>query len=88
LATRTETLSPQPSNHELPDLLPLVAAGWARKGIRQKQHLSEPRPGAESVMEKRAHADRCVTLPEVLEGGEVDLMIEVGPRSAPLSISC
>ncbi|KAH9931550.1 UV-endonuclease UvdE-domain-containing protein [Fomitopsis serialis] len=65
-----------PSKHELPDLLPLVAAGWARKGIRQKQHLSEPRPGAESVMEKRAHADRCVTLPEVLEGGEVDLMIE------------
>jgi len=27
-------------------------------------------------MEKRAHADRCQALPDVLEGGDVDLMIE------------
>ncbi|TFY51902.1 hypothetical protein EVJ58_g10319, partial [Rhodofomes roseus] len=52
-----------------------IYAGRA-KGIRQKQHLSEPRPGAETVMEKRAHADRCVTLPEELVGADVDLMIE------------
>ncbi|KAI0729555.1 UV-endonuclease UvdE-domain-containing protein [Fomitopsis betulina] len=65
-----------PSKHELADLLPRVAACWVRKGIRQKQHLSEPRPGAESVMEKRAHADRCVELPSVLVGADIDLMIE------------
>jgi UV DNA damage endonuclease len=41
-----------------------------------KQHLSEPRPGAESVMERRAHADRCQYLPEALPD-DVDLMIEV-----------
>jgi UV DNA damage endonuclease len=42
-----------------------------------KQHLSEPRPGAESVMEKRAHADRCQNLPKDLPD-DVDLMLEVG----------
>ena len=41
-----------------------------------KQHLSEPRPGAETVMEKRAHADRCKALPPDLPD-DVDLMIEV-----------
>lgn len=40
-----------------------------------KQHLSEPRPGAESVMERRAHADRCKALPKDLPD-DVDLMIE------------
>ncbi|PCH36847.1 UV-endonuclease UvdE, partial [Wolfiporia cocos MD-104 SS10] len=65
-----------PSVHPVAELLPRVAATWARKGIRQKQHLSEPRPGAETVMEKRAHADRCVALPPELTGGDVDLMIE------------
>ncbi|EED77450.1 predicted protein, partial [Postia placenta Mad-698-R] len=65
-----------PSVLPFPELLPRIAATWTRKGIRQKQHLSEPRPGAESVMEKRAHADRCQELPEVLVGDDVDLMIE------------
>ncbi|EED83994.1 predicted protein, partial [Postia placenta Mad-698-R] len=68
-----------PSVLPFPELLPRIAATWTRKGIRQKQHLSEPRPGAESVMEKRAHADRCQELPEVLVGDDVDLMIEVCP---------
>lgn len=45
-------------------------------GIKPKQHLSEPRPGAVSVMEKRAHADRCQSLPEALPD-DMDLMIEV-----------
>ena len=36
---------------------------WKRRGIRPKQHLSEPRPGAVTLMERRAHADRCETLP-------------------------
>jgi len=48
---------------------------WERKGIRVKQHLSEPRPGAVTTMEKRAHADRCQSLPEGLPDN-VDLMIE------------
>ncbi|KAG6911151.1 hypothetical protein DXG01_003891 [Tephrocybe rancida] len=39
---------------------------FARRGIRPKQHLSEPRPGALTLMEKRAHADRCETLPNDL----------------------
>ena len=36
---------------------------WHRRGIRPKQHLSEQRPGAVTVMERRAHADRCENLP-------------------------
>ena len=74
----------QPSIHPLSTLIPLINATWLRKGIKPKQHLSSPRPGCEngSVMEKRAHSDRCYTLPDelVLPGGdevEVDLMIEV-----------
>ncbi|TFK67401.1 UV-endonuclease UvdE [Pluteus cervinus] len=48
---------------------------WARRGIRPKQHLSEPRPGAVTVMERRAHADRCESLPADLPD-DMDLMIE------------
>lgn len=36
---------------------------WARRGIRPKQHLSEQRPGAVTLMERRAHSDRCENLP-------------------------
>lgn len=36
---------------------------WHRRGIRPKQHLSEQRPGAVTIMERRAHADRCENLP-------------------------
>ncbi|KAI0943504.1 hypothetical protein AcW1_002653 [Taiwanofungus camphoratus] len=64
-----------PSMHPLPELLPRIAATWTQKGIRPKQHLSSPRPGAESVMEKRAHADRCHELPVDLPE-DMDLMIE------------
>jgi hypothetical protein len=39
---------------------------FTRRGIRPKQHLSEPRPGAVSVMERRAHADRVERLPDDL----------------------
>ncbi|CAA7271235.1 unnamed protein product [Cyclocybe aegerita] len=37
-----------------------------RRGIKPKQHLSEPRPGAVTMMERRAHADRCENLPDDL----------------------
>ncbi|WVF68238.1 UV damage endonuclease UvdE [Kwoniella sp. CBS 6097] len=56
-------------------LIPQIAEIWKKRGIPMKQHLSEPRPGAESVMERRAHADRCQNLPPDLPD-DVDLMIE------------
>ncbi|KAA1474573.1 UV-endonuclease UvdE [Dentipellis sp. KUC8613] len=56
-----------PSVHPLSELLPRINALWHRKGIRPKQHLSSPRPGAETLMERRAHAGRCKTLPAELE---------------------
>ncbi|KAG5648460.1 hypothetical protein DXG03_003071 [Asterophora parasitica] len=49
---------------------------FARRGIKPKQHLSEPRPGAVTLMERRAHADRCESLPADLPD-DMDLMIEV-----------
>ena len=39
---------------------------WKRRGIRPKQHLSEQRPGAVTLMERRAHSDRCEVLPAAL----------------------
>ncbi|KAG8924362.1 hypothetical protein FRC01_011608 [Tulasnella sp. 417] len=64
-----------PSERPVAELIPIINKTWKRKGIRVKQHLSEPRPGAVTVMEKRAHADRCKSLPEGLPD-DVDLMIE------------
>jgi len=53
---------------------------FLRRGIKPKQHLSDPRPGAVTLMERRAHADRCERLPDELEledvAIDVDLMIE------------
>lgn len=52
---------------------------WKHRGIRPKQHLSEPRPGAVTLMERRAHADRCETLPP-------DLPDDIGERMHDLFI--
>ncbi|ADV23342.1 UV damage endonuclease UvdE [Cryptococcus gattii E566] len=68
-----DALNPSPSPPS--ELIPRIAEVWNKKGIKMKQHLSEPRPGAESIMERRAHADRCQTLPAELPDN-VDLMIE------------
>lgn len=65
-----------PSSRPLSELIPIVNETWDRKGIRVKQHLSEQRPGAVNIMERRAHADRCQSLPADLPD-DVDLMIEV-----------
>ncbi|KAH9022165.1 UV-endonuclease UvdE [Lactarius pseudohatsudake] len=78
-----------PSSEPLKSLIPRINEVWHRKGIKPKQHLSSPRPGASTVVEKRAHARRCDALPTELEAegagwwwrapGErewVDLMIE------------
>lgn len=72
-----------PSSRSLTELIPIVNETWRRRGIKVKQHHSEPRPGAESVMEKRAHADRCQSLPQGLPD-DIDLMIEVSLRIAIL----
>ncbi|KIO26164.1 hypothetical protein M407DRAFT_8026 [Tulasnella calospora MUT 4182] len=64
-----------PSEHPVTELIPKINETWKRKGIRVKQHLSEPRPGAVAVTEKQAHADRCKSLPAGLPD-DVDLMIE------------
>ncbi|KAJ7209079.1 UV-endonuclease UvdE-domain-containing protein [Mycena haematopus] len=45
------------------EIIKRANAIWARRGIKPKQHLSEPRPGAITLMERRAHADRCESLP-------------------------
>ncbi|KIJ18576.1 hypothetical protein PAXINDRAFT_110020 [Paxillus involutus ATCC 200175] len=48
---------------------------FRRRGIKPKQHYSEPRDGAVGVMELRAHSDRCKSLPKGLPD-DMDLMIE------------
>ncbi|KAL4073835.1 UV-endonuclease UvdE [Scleroderma citrinum] len=48
---------------------------FRRRGIKPKQHYSEPREGAISIMERRAHSNRCQSLPAGLPD-DMDLMIE------------
>ncbi|KIK92663.1 hypothetical protein PAXRUDRAFT_829736 [Paxillus rubicundulus Ve08.2h10] len=48
---------------------------FRRRGIKPKQHYSEPRDGAVGVMELRAHSNRCQSLPKGLPD-DMDLMIE------------
>jgi UV DNA damage endonuclease len=55
-----------PSSIGRVEIIRRANAIFAAKGIKPKQHLSEPRPGAVTVMERRAHADRCQTLPDEL----------------------
>ena len=55
---------------------------WKRRGIRPKQHLSEERPGAVTLMERRAHSDRCEVLPAALPD-------DMGKQSPPsISLVC
>ncbi|KAM0788559.1 hypothetical protein ACM66B_001684 [Microbotryomycetes sp. NB124-2] len=64
-----------PSSQSPKEMMPRIRATWDRKGIRMKQHLSEPRPGAVSAIEKRAHSDRIQNLPTDLPP-DCDAMIE------------
>jgi len=64
-----------PSSQSPAELMPRILATWTKKGIKPKQHLSEPRPGAVTVMERRAHSDRCTNLPVDLPD-DMDLMLE------------
>jgi UV DNA damage endonuclease len=52
-----------PSSISIPEIIRRTNAIFAAKGIKPKQHLSEERPGAVTIMERRAHSDRCQNLP-------------------------
>lgn len=65
----------RPSSRPPSELLPEIQAIWHKKGIRPKYHLSEPRPGATNLRERRAHSDRCGFLPPDLPA-DAHLMIE------------
>ncbi len=55
-------------------LYPRIAATWARKGITQKMHYSEPTAAAVTPRERRKHAPRVKVLPPCAR--DMDLMIE------------
>jgi hypothetical protein len=59
---------------DLVSLLPTINKIWMDKGIKPKQHYSESRRGAKTIMELRAHSDRVKNLPPTTD--DVDLMIE------------
>ncbi|KAG5638317.1 hypothetical protein H0H81_000735 [Sphagnurus paluster] len=64
-----------PSSIPISAIIQRANAIFMRRGIKPKQHLSEPRPGAITLMERRAHANRCENLPPELPD-DMDLMIE------------
>ncbi|KAI5795065.1 UV-endonuclease UvdE-domain-containing protein [Geopyxis carbonaria] len=51
-----------------------IKATWTRKGIKQKQHYSEPCPGTVTGREMRKHSPRVARLPPCAD--DMDLMIE------------
>lgn len=53
---------------------PRIRKIWDKRGIKPKQHYSEGRAGAVTIMEKRAHSKRVEKMPPCV--GDVDLMIE------------
>lgn len=65
----------RPSSWEPAEIISRAQALFQRRGITPKYHLSEPRPGAQTLMERRAHSDRCAELPPDLPV-DADLMLE------------
>ncbi|KAK4961425.1 hypothetical protein LTR10_001915 [Elasticomyces elasticus] len=59
---------------DIMDLYPRIAATWAKKGIKQKMHYSEPTPPAVTPSQRRKHNPRVMTLPPCAP--DMDLMIE------------
>ncbi|KAK0335369.1 hypothetical protein LTR59_009059 [Friedmanniomyces endolithicus] len=59
---------------DIMELYPRIAATWARKGIKQKMHYSEPTPPAVTPSQRRKHSPRVTTLPPCAP--DMDLMIE------------
>ncbi|CAG8651058.1 3082_t:CDS:2 [Ambispora gerdemannii] len=62
------------SFEDLLAIIPEINKTWTDRGFKPKQHYSESRRGANSIMEKRAHSDRVVQLPPC--DPDMDLMIE------------
>ncbi|CAO1635041.1 unnamed protein product [Parajaminaea phylloscopi] len=65
----------RPSKASPRELMPELLGLFKQRGIRPKFHLSHPRPGSRNLRERRAHSDRCGTLPLDLPP-DADLMIE------------
>lgn len=65
----------RPSSMSPAEIVQRAQAIFARRGIRPKYHLSEPRPGAVTIRDRRAHSDRCGALPGDLPS-DADLMLE------------
>ncbi|KAK7420187.1 UV-damage endonuclease [Neonectria punicea] len=60
--------------HDIVSLFDRIKETWAKKGIRQKMHYSEPTRSAVTPRERRKHSPRVKTLPPCAE--DMDLMIE------------
>ncbi|KAI9144846.1 UV-endonuclease UvdE-domain-containing protein [Paraphysoderma sedebokerense] len=56
------------------DVVDRINNTWYRKGIKPKQHYSEPKTPNGNIHERRAHSSKCELFPPVV--GDVDLMIE------------
>lgn len=69
-----------PSSQSPAEMMPRILKTWEARGIKPKQHLSEPRPGAVTDREKRGHSDRCKTLPAAMPD-DMDLMRASNPGS-------
>lgn len=65
----------RPSSLSPAQIVERAQAIFQRRGVPPKYHLSEPRPGASSLRERRAHSDRCLELPPDLPA-DADLMLE------------
>lgn len=65
----------RPSAKSPRELLPEILDLFRQRGIKPKFHLSHPRPGSRNLRERRAHSDRCGSLPLDLPP-DADLMIE------------
>lgn len=57
-----------------PEISNRITRTWARKGIKQKMHYSEPCAGAVTPRDRRKHSPRVATLPPCPP--DADLMIE------------
>lgn len=60
--------------NDIMNLFPRIKATWARKGITQKMHYSEPCSEAVTPRQRRKHSPRIMTLPPC--PNDMDLMIE------------
>ncbi|KXS10554.1 UV-endonuclease UvdE [Gonapodya prolifera JEL478] len=68
--------------------VPRVDAIWARRGIRPKQHLSDPAKPTGTPHQRRLHAYLVSRLPVEIDGWDGDLMVEAkGKERAVLALA-